>query len=152
MKREKYWTLEKLLLIRFSPASISQRENLNVIFASEKLENSDDLFNTSANTTIDDVGYDLNTETKSDAQVEFARDPSKTTHTSNGITHQKLLSSRKIRICHEDISVFPPLTDMGIGANNHTDLLISTGIMQAPHALHSMEAQEIIMDVASDRT
>ena len=61
----------------FSNASISQRENSNVIFASEKLENSDNLVDLVANMEINNVRYDLNTATASDAQVEFVRYPEK---------------------------------------------------------------------------
>ena len=55
-----------------SLASRSQRENPNAIFASEKLEKSDDLVDTVKDTTIEKVRYELNTETMSDAQVDLA--------------------------------------------------------------------------------
>ena len=76
--------------------SIPQRVNLNAIFASEKLRKSYDLVNTVANMKINDIRYRLNTATTNVVQVEFTSDPDKITHTSNGITHQTLLSSRTI--------------------------------------------------------
>ena len=89
-----------------------------MIFASEKLENLDNLVNAVANMTINGVIYELNTATTSDAQFEFASNTDKITHTRNGDTHQKVLSSRMIRIFHEDMSVFSPPTDTKIGTNN----------------------------------
>ena len=68
--------------------SSSQRENLNAIFASEKLEKLDNIVSAVANITINDVGYEFNRETASDAQVEFASDLDKINHTSNKDTHQ----------------------------------------------------------------
>ena len=53
----------------FSLDSSSQREKLNAIFASEKLENSDNIVNAVTNMTINDVKYELNTATDSDSQV-----------------------------------------------------------------------------------
>ena len=52
-----------------SLASSSQRENSNAVFASEKLENSDDIVDAVSNMTINDVRCELNTATASDAQV-----------------------------------------------------------------------------------
>ena len=82
----------------FSLVSIPQRENPNAIFANDKLEVSYKLVNIVANTTINDVGYELNATTESDTQVKFAIDPEKNTYTSNGINHQKLLSSRTVNM------------------------------------------------------
>ena len=82
-----------------------------MIFVSEKLENSNKLVNTVANTRINDVRYKLNAATTSDAQVEFASDPDRITHTNNGITHQHLLSSRMIEIRHGEVSVLDPPMD-----------------------------------------
>ena len=59
----------------FSIGFIPQIENLDVIFASEKLENPNKLVNTVTNMRINNVGYELNTATTSDTQVEFASDP-----------------------------------------------------------------------------
>ena len=59
-----------------------------MIFASEKLENSNKLVNAVAKMIINDVGYELNTATASDAQVEFSRDLDGITDTKNGITHK----------------------------------------------------------------
>ena len=88
------------LSIVFSP----QRENPNAMFASEKLENSNDLVNAVAsfeNMTINDVGYELNTETTSEAHVELASNPDVINHTKNGITHKNLLSRCMTWIRHE---------------------------------------------------
>ena len=73
--------------------SSSLRENPNAIFASKKLEILDNTVNEVANMTINDVGYELNIETASEAQVEFAIHPDKITHTRNRDNHQKLLIS-----------------------------------------------------------
>ena len=76
----------------FSHASISQRENLNVIFTSEKLEKSENLVNAVKNMTINDAGHELNTATVSDEQGNIMRSPDTVTHTRNGILDQKLLN------------------------------------------------------------
>ena len=73
--------------------SSSLRENPNAIFASKKLDILDNTVDAVVNMTINDVGYELNIETASDAQVEFAIHPDKSTHTRNRDNHQKLLSS-----------------------------------------------------------
>ena len=70
-----------------SLASISQRENPNAIFASDKIGNLDDLVDAVANMTTNDAGYELNISTTSDTQVEFASNLDKITHISNGDTH-----------------------------------------------------------------
>ena len=88
---------------------IPQRENSNAIFASDKLQNSNNLVNAVAifdNITINDVVYELNAATVSDSQVEFARDSNGINHTNNRINHQNLLSSRMIRIWHKKVTVF----------------------------------------------
>ena len=108
----------------FSIESSAQRENLNAIFASDNIENSDELVNAFANMIINDIRYEINAATLSDAQVEFAGDPDKITHTSNGITRRKSFNSRTIGIRHKEVSVFPPLVKPRIGA-----------IIMAPHAL-----------------
>ena len=82
----------------FSLAYSQQRENSNAIFANDKLKNSNELVNAVANMKINDVKYELNAATASDTLVEFARDPCEITHTSNGINHQNILSSRTIGI------------------------------------------------------
>ena len=108
---------------------------MNRIFASEKLENSDDIFDAVANITINDVGYKLKISTASDTHVKFAGNPDKITHTINVDTHQKLLSIRTISICSKYISVLVPLTDNKIGVDNQPALLVSTVVVQAPQAL-----------------
>ena len=65
---------------KFSLASNPQRENLDAIFASEKLKNSNELSNAVSNMTINDVEYELNKVTMSDAQVEFASYPETYSH------------------------------------------------------------------------
>ena len=132
--------------------SSSQRENSNAIFASEKLENSCNIVDAFKNMTIHDDLYELNTETASDAQVKFSINPDKSAYTSDGITHQKLLSSRTIGIFNEYIYVLPPPTYPQIGANNQLALLASTGSVQAPQALQLPVSQEIVADAASNRT
>ena len=112
----------------------------------------DELVDAVTNMTINDVGYELNAATASDAQVGFARNPEKNTHTSNGITHQKLLSIRTIGIFQKYISIWLHLTDPRIGVNNKPPLLISTGVVQALHALQSLAVKEIVADVALKRT
>ena len=92
------------LIIAFSP----QRENSNAVFESEKLETLNKLVKAVANMTINDVEYDLSAETASDAQIEFVSNPDGITHINNGINHKNLLSSKMIRIQHEEVSVFSP--------------------------------------------
>ena len=85
----------------FSLVLIPHRENFNAIFASEKLENSNNLIKSVTsfkNMTINDVGYELNTVTASDAEVKFTSDPDRITRTNNGITHQNILSRQMFRI------------------------------------------------------
>ena len=48
--------------------------------------------------TIEDVGYELNVDTTSDTQVEFASGPDRITHINNVIIHQNLFSSQMISI------------------------------------------------------
>ena len=85
--------------------------------------------------TINDVRYELNNATASDAQVEFASDPDEIIHTSNGDTHKKLLRRRMIGICNKDISVLAPLMVTNIDVNNNPYFIISAGFVQVPHAL-----------------
>ena len=89
----------------------SQRENLNTVVVSEKLESQDKLVNHAANMTINGVGYELNIASASAAQVEFVSNPYKVTHTRNYNNHQKLSSSQTFRTCHKDILVLEPTTD-----------------------------------------
>ena len=96
-----------------------QRENSNAIFASDELQNSNNLVNAVAifdNITINDVVYELNAATVSDSQVEFARDSNGINHTNNGINHQKILSRRTIGIRHEEVAVLPHPMKLRIGA------------------------------------
>ena len=111
------------------------------MFASEKLESSDEIVNTVKNMTITDVGYEFNAVTASDARVKPASDQDKITHTSNGITDQKLLSSRTIGICHEDVSVLLPLKQLGIGA-----------IVLVPQNLKLPAVQEVFSGKPSNNT
>ena len=48
----------------------------------------DKIVNVVKNTTINDVGYELNTAIASDTQVNLASDHDKVTHTSNRIIDQ----------------------------------------------------------------
>ena len=84
--------------------------------AIDKLGNSNEIVN--ANTRIHDAVYELNATTVSDAQVEFASDPEKNTHTNNGINQQNLLSSRMVGIRHKEVSVFTPSKGPSIGTKN----------------------------------
>ena len=72
----------------WSLVSSSQRENLNAMFTSEKLEKSDELVDAVKNMKMNDVGYELNTTTKSDAQVNITSNLDTVTHTINGIIDQ----------------------------------------------------------------
>ena len=105
-----------------SLAFIPQRENLNAIFASEKLENLNKPTKAVVNMAINDAVYELNTATASDAQVKFASNPDAITHTSNGINHQNVLSSQMIGIRPKEVSFLPPPMDPRIGANNQPAL------------------------------
>ena len=58
----------------------------------EKLENLDELVDPVMNMKMNNIGYELNAVTASDAQVEFASDTDTVTHTSNIVTDQKILS------------------------------------------------------------
>ena len=69
-----------------------------MIFASENLENPDDLVDAVVNMTINDVGYELNTATTGDTKVKLPGNSYGITHTSNKTNHQMFLSSRTIRI------------------------------------------------------
>ena len=62
--------------------------------------------------TIKNAGYELNTETASEAQVNLASNLDTVTHTRNGIIDKKLLSCRTIT----EVSALPPLTNPRIGA------------------------------------
>ena len=73
----------------FSHASISQIENLDAIFTSEKLEKLDKLVEAINNLTINISGYAFSTATKSDAQGDLTSDPDTVTHNINGFFDQK---------------------------------------------------------------
>ena len=133
----------------FSHTFNTQRENVNAIFTSEKLDKSDDLVHIVNNLTINDARYyEPNTVTASDTQGDLTRNPETSTHTSNGnetVIHtingnfeQKLLSNRTIPIV-------PPAINPGI------DQWI-TSIVLAPQTLLAPEIKEVIMDVASGST
>ena len=118
-----------------SPIFSQQKENLNAILTSEKLENSNNLVNAVAifeNMTINDIIYGLNTATASDIQVEFASDLDRSTHTNNGITYQHLLSIRMISIWHKEVSVLPTMMTPRICT-----------IVMAPQTLKLPAVQEI---------
>ena len=78
---------------------------------SEKLDSSDNLVDAVKKMKINDIEYELNTATASDAKVDLASKPDKVTHTSNRIIDQKLLNSRTIG----EIPVLPPPTNPRIG-------------------------------------
>ena len=107
------------------------------IFTSEKLEKSDKLVDAVNKMTINDVGYELNTATTSDAQIDLARDPDTVPHSSNGTMDQKLLSSRTIG---EVSDLFPP-SNPRISA-----------IKLASQTLLMPAAQEIFPDTAFGNT
>ena len=52
-----------------------------------------------------------------------------------GFSCKKLLRSQKIGIRHEEVPVMVPPMEPSIGVNNQMDFTISTGVVQAPHAL-----------------
>ena len=63
----------------------TQRDNVNTIFTSEKLDKLYELAYILKDLTINDAKfYELNTETASDAQGDITRDLKTVTHTSNG--------------------------------------------------------------------
>ena len=66
----------------------------------------DKLIDAINNLTINDIGYELNTETASDTQGDLTSDPDIVTHTRNIILHQQLLSCRTIG----ELFVLTPLT------------------------------------------
>ena len=76
----------------FSHVSSSQRENLDAIFTSEKLEIFDKIVDAINNLKINDSGYKLNTATAGDAQGNLTSNPDTVTHTINKFLDQKLLS------------------------------------------------------------
>ena len=80
----------------FSHASSSQRENLNTVFTSDKLEKLDNLVDAINNLTMNDAGYELNKATASDAQGNLTNSSDAVTHTSNRILDETLLSCRTI--------------------------------------------------------
>ena len=80
----------------FSHVPSSQRENVDVIFTSEKVDESDELVNGINKWTINNSGYGWNKATTSDAQGNLTSDPDTVTYTSNGILDQNLLSGRTI--------------------------------------------------------
>ena len=63
--------------------------------------------------TIKYIGYELNTATASDTQVDLASNPDTVTHTSNRIFDQTLLSFRTIG----EVSVLSLPTNRSIDAN-----------------------------------
>ena len=73
----------------FSHASISQIENLDAIFTSEKLEKLDKLVEAINNLTINISGYAFSTATKNDALGNLTSDPDTVTHNINGFFDQK---------------------------------------------------------------
>ena len=104
----------------FVYASTSQRENVDVIFTSEKLDKPDKLFDVINNLTINDARYELNKVTESGSQGDPTINPYTVTHTSNRlytVTHtsnrildQQLLSGRTIG----EVSILPPPTNPSI--------------------------------------
>ena len=69
----------------FGHASNTQRENVNSIFTSDKLEKSDELVDAVKNLTINDAGYyKSNTATTSGAQDNLTYNLNTVNHTSNG--------------------------------------------------------------------
>ena len=103
------------------------------------------LINKVANLTINDVRNDSNRATTSDAQVHFVGD-------SAGISHQNLLIRHIIRIRHEEVPVLVPPTEPNITANNQLDMIVSTGVIQAPQALKTPEMQRYISVTAPYNT
>ena len=92
--------------------SNSHRENSNAVFTSGKIEKSNNLVNAVNNMAINDVGYELNIATVSNAQVHLTSNPDTVTHTSNRILDQKVLICRTIG----EVSVLPPPTNPRVSA------------------------------------
>ena len=90
----------------FSHAYSSQRENVDAIFTSEKLDKLDKLVGAINNSKINDAIHELNKATVSYAQDNLTSDPDTVnhtrnrpdtvTHTSNGILDETLLRCRTI--------------------------------------------------------
>ena len=118
----------------FIHASIPQRENLDAIFTSKKIEKSDKLVDAVKSLTINDARYELNTATTSDAQGHLTSNIDTVTHTSNRILDLKLVSYRTIR----EVSVSPTPTNPSIVA-----------IRLTPHMLLTPEMKEIFMYATS---
>ena len=73
----------------FSHESSSQREILNAVFTSEKLDKLDKLVDAIIDMTINNAIYELSTTTASDAQGDLMNDPDTVNHTSNRILDKK---------------------------------------------------------------
>ena len=97
---------------------------MNTIFASEKLENSDNLVDAFANTIINNVEYELNAATASDAQVKIL------------INSEKFIT---IRIRHKEVSFLPPPMNLTIGI-----------ILLPPQMLKLPAVQDIVTYAASN--
>ena len=116
----------------FSHASSAQRENVNAIFTSEKLEKLDELVESVKNLTINDTKYyDSSTVPASDSQGGLTSDPETVTHTSNRVFEQKILIFRTI-------SVLPPPTNPGIA-----EIVLTSPTLLTP------ATKEVVADAAS---
>ena len=129
---------------KFSIAFNPQRENPNAIFASEKIENLNELVKAVArleNMTINNVRYEFIAATASDTKVEFASNLDVINHTKNIITDQNVLSSLIIRIQHKGFSILPPPMNPTVSA-----------IVMAPQTLKSPAVQQIITEAYLNNT
>ena len=120
----------------FSHAPNTQRENINTIFTSEKLDNLDKLVEAVKKLTINYAKYyESNTAAASDAQGNLTHNLETVNHTSNGKFEQKLLSYRTIPI-------FPPPENPGIDKGIADSRLV-------PQTLLMPVMKEIVADAAS---
>ena len=94
------------------------------------------LISCAVNMKINEVKNDINGANGSYVPVQFVGYPA-------GKNHQNLLSSQEIGIRHEKVLVLDPPMETSIGANNQTDLTISTGVVQAPKALKLPTMEEV---------
>ena len=96
-----------------------------------------DLIDKVVNVTTHDVVTDLSRVNTNDAQFQFSGDTA-------GISHQNLLSGRKIGIRHKEVPVLSPIMEQSIGVNSQTILTTSTGVVQAPKALKTSKMESVI--------
>ena len=86
------------------------------------------MINKVENLTINEVRNDSNRASLSELQFQYVVNTA-------GISHQNLLSSRKIEIRHKEVLVLDTPMEPSIGTKNQPDFTISNGVVQAPQEL-----------------